>query len=82
MRRVLSALARARPLLREMLHPAGIPGRGPDIIGVGAAEGMRFEITVATPRSIAEHLARPYGEDIIIILYERPSEFVVFPPPP
>ena len=68
------------PLLRTIFDPSGIGRRGPDILGIGPAQGSRFEITTANPRTIAEHLARPYGRGLIIVTYDRPPTFTVFPP--
>lgn len=65
-------------LLPQIFKP--MVGRGPDFIGKGFAENMKFDITTNTPRAIAEHRARSYGQDIYIITYERPDDFTVFPP--
>jgi RHS repeat-associated protein len=78
--RLVSRKIRGDPLLRTLFDPAGIGRRGPDILGIGPAHGLRFDITTASPRAVAAHLARPYGQNLIIITYERPSTFTVFPP--
>src|SRR5712692_10178871 len=67
------------PELRSVFEYASAPFKStPDILGHGPLEGMRFEITTDTPRSIAEHQAK-YGEDLIFIKYTRPRDFKVFP---
>ncbi|MCP4591368.1 MAG: hypothetical protein GY842_11525 [bacterium] len=68
------------PLLDQLFNPAGIGARGPDVLGKGPTAGLMFDITTSHPRTIAEHLARPYGQDLVIITYDRPTSFVVFPP--
>jgi hypothetical protein len=66
-------------LLGTLFDPVGIGRRGPDILGVGPAAGLRFDITTTNPGTMAEHLARPYGQNLILITYERPPGFTVFP---
>jgi hypothetical protein len=68
------------PLHSTILDPAGIGRRGPDVLGIGPARGLRFDITTSSPRAIAAHLARPYSQNLIIITYDRPATFTVFPP--
>jgi hypothetical protein len=38
--------------------------------------GATFDITTNTPRSFADHLARPYGNGLNILPYNRPQGFV------
>jgi hypothetical protein len=46
----------------------------PDFLGRGLFQGLKFDIT--TPRQVHAHLNRPgYGQDLIIIIYERPAAF-------
>lgn len=78
--RLIAIEIRENPLLRTSIDPVGVGRRGPDILGIGPAQGLRFDITTASPRVIAEHLARPYGQNLILITYERPTTFTVFPP--
>jgi RHS repeat-associated protein len=78
--RLVARGIRRDPLLRTLFDPSGIGRRGPDVFGIGSAQGLRYDITTANPRAIAEHLRRPYGRGLIIITYERPVDFVVFPP--
>jgi RHS repeat-associated protein len=66
-------------LLSRMFNPGGIAGRGPDIRGIGLLKGLQFDITTTTPRVVAEHLARPYGPDLIVITYQRPINLTRFP---
>jgi hypothetical protein len=40
------------------------------------ATGATFDITTNTPRSFADHLARPYGNGLNILPYNRPQGFV------
>ena len=51
----------------------------PDFVGVGALEGMRFDIT--TVAGAASHYGRPLygGPGLTIITYERAATFTVFP---
>jgi hypothetical protein len=46
-------------------------GNGPDFFGQGTLQGQIFDIT--TPRQVRAHLARPYGQGLNIITYERPA---------
>ena len=49
-------------------------GRNPntfDFLGIGRFKGLRFDIT--TPGQAARHLARPYGEGLLIIEYMPPK---------
>jgi len=48
-------------------------GPGPDFIGHGRAEGMKFDIT--TVKGVPSHLQRPYGRDLDIATYVRPQGF-------
>ena len=70
---------RTDPLLRQIFNPSGIGARGPDILGVGGAQGLRFEVTTSNIETIQRHLSRPYGQNLIIITYDRPPNFTVFP---
>lgn len=69
----------SNPSLDALFTPRGIGGRGPDIVGKGAFRGLQFDITTTNPRTIMEHLGRPYGKEIMIITYERPSDFLLLP---
>lgn len=51
----------------------------PDFIGKGIFSGITFDITSNSPRSIASHLTRSYGDGLILLTYVRPSNFRVFP---
>jgi hypothetical protein len=77
--RMVRAEIRRDAMLEALFDPAGIGRRGPDIAGKRMFASLRFEITTSNPRTIAEHLARPYGENLIIITYERPVDLVVLP---
>ena len=52
---------------------------GPDFVGKSLFGGLSFDITTNTPRAIAGHLGRPYGQGLILLLYTRPPNFRVFP---
>ncbi len=78
--RLVGLEIRGDPLLRRLFDPAGISRRGPDIVGIGPFAGLTFDITTSSSRAIAQHLARPYGQNLIIITYDRPTTFTVFPP--
>jgi hypothetical protein len=67
------------PLLSQLFNPAGVGARGPEILGVGSAQGLIFDITTSNPQTIGAHLDRPYGQNLIIITYDRPPNFTVFP---
>jgi hypothetical protein len=55
----------------NILRHVSEPGKeGPDFVGVGAASGRTFDIT--TYLSQEAHYARPYGENLELILYDRP----------
>lgn len=49
----------------------------PDFVGKSIFTGLQFDIT--TPGSVGAHLSRPYGQNLIFLLYERPINFKVFP---
>jgi len=49
----------------------------PDFLGSGVFNGLQFDTT--TPGSVTAHLSRPYGQGLIMILYNRPPSFKVFP---
>gem|GEM_PF-2015691 len=79
--RLVAEQIRSDPLLSQGFDPIGIlRGRGPDIVGIGPFSGRNFEITVNSPRAIAEHLGRSYGQGLIVVTYQRPPGFSVFPP--
>jgi hypothetical protein len=46
-------------------------GRGPDFMGRGLLQGQTYDIT--TPRQVGAHLARPYGQGLNVITYQRAS---------
>jgi RHS repeat-associated protein len=48
-------------------------GKGPDFFGRGTLQGQIFDIT--TPGQVGRHLARPYGQNLNIITYDRPAGF-------
>jgi hypothetical protein len=76
--RMLAEQVAGDPLLSQLFRHTG-RGPRPDFVGIGSAKGQRFDITTNTARSMAEHLRRPYGNDLTIITYERPLDFRVFP---
>lgn len=78
--RMVAEELRTDPILRTMFDPVGIGRRGPDIVGIGPARGLRFDITTSSPQTILRHLERPYGQGLTVITYERPVGFEVFPP--
>jgi RHS repeat-associated protein len=66
------------PLLSSVFEHVGGPYQ-PDFIGRGLFNGLNFDITTNTPRSITGHLSRAYGQGLIITTYSRPIDFGVFP---
>ena len=48
-------------------------GAGPDFFGTGPLQGQIFDIS--TPGQVPAHLARPYGQGLNVITYERPAGF-------
>ena len=66
------------PGLDSLFKHLGGPMK-PDFVGVGALEGMRFDIT--TVAGAASHYGRPLyrGPGLTIITYERAATFTVFP---
>jgi RHS repeat-associated protein len=63
-------------ILQYFFEHVGGPNN-PDFIGKSIFDGLQFDIT--TPGSVASHLARPYGQGLILLLYNRPGNFMVFP---
>jgi len=48
-------------------------GAGPDFFGRSHLEGKIYDIT--TPGQVPAHLARPYGQGLNTIIYQRPAGF-------
>src|SRR5699024_2667327 len=69
--RLVARENRADPLLRTLLKHTH--GPGPDFEGVGHLQGQIFDIT--TPAQVPAHLARPYGQGLNVITYQRPAGF-------
>ena len=57
--------------LSELFEYVGGPNK-PDFRGIGAAQGLFFEVT--TVKGIPSHLSRPYGPNIIVTPYESPID--------
>ncbi|HQN06345.1 MAG TPA: hypothetical protein PK569_02140, partial [Thermoanaerobaculia bacterium] len=67
----------ADPALNNLFKHVGGPFR-PDFVGrLGAAAGLRFEIT--TQAAAAAHLRRRYGAGLNLVTYGRPAGFGLFP---
>jgi RHS repeat-associated protein len=66
------------PILSGLFKPVSGPGN-PDFVGRSLFSGLEFDVTTNTSRSVAEHLGRPYGQGLILLLYTRPPGFTVFP---
>jgi RHS repeat-associated protein len=62
--------------LTNMFEHVGGPNKS-DFIGRGIFTGLQFDIT--TPAAVASHMARPYGQELIILPYNRPLWFSKFP---
>jgi RHS repeat-associated protein len=73
--RMVASEVQSDALLRGLFSPAGVGRTGPDFLGQGPANGQLLDITTANPMTIRKHLARPYGEDLTVITYERPAGF-------
>jgi hypothetical protein len=67
--RLVAARFQADRELRRLFEYDGGSGM-PDYVGIGRFKGLTFELT--TPRQVDSHRARPYGEPLIIVTYERP----------
>jgi len=70
--RLVGTEIRDNPLL-DSLYKWNRGGPGPDFIGRGHLQGQIYDIT--TPGQVPAHLARPYGQGLNTILYERPAGF-------
>ncbi|MEX2316721.1 MAG: RHS repeat-associated core domain-containing protein [Pirellulales bacterium] len=55
------------------LFEHNLTGRGPDFFGRGPLQGQIYDIT--TPAQVPAHLARPYGQGLNTIIYQRPTGF-------
>jgi RHS repeat-associated protein len=63
------------PALRQVFDRVGGPNR-PDF----TAFGRNFDITTETRAQVLRHMKRPrYGDDLIVVTYERPATFTTFP---
>jgi RHS repeat-associated protein len=72
--REVAANIEASPGLKNTFENLSRPGAAvPDFRST--ATGATFDITTNTPRSFADHLARPYGQGLNILPYDRPQGF-------
>jgi hypothetical protein len=78
MERLVAKDIRSRWLLDKLFTHVGGPNN-PDFVGKGLFRGLTFDITTNTDRAISSHLTRPYGQDLILALYDRPPVFRLFP---
>ncbi|HJQ38909.1 MAG TPA: RHS repeat-associated core domain-containing protein [Thermoanaerobaculia bacterium] len=63
------------PVLREVFEHVGGP-KNPDFTGFG----RNFDITTQTRTQLLRHMRRPgYGQNLIVVTYERPATFRTFP---
>jgi hypothetical protein len=69
--RLVAREIRNDPLLRTLFEHTR--GPGPDFRGIGQLQGETFDIT--TSGQIGAHLARPYGQGLKVITYQRPFGF-------
>jgi hypothetical protein len=60
------------PVLKSLYEHVGGPNN-PDFIGKGLFQGSIFDIT--TPGQVPAHLARPYGQGLNTIIYQRAGGF-------
>lgn len=73
--REVAETVRTTPSLANTFENLSRPGAAvPDFRST--ATGATFDITTNTPRSFADHLARPYGNGLNILPYDRPQGFV------
>lgn len=68
--RLVAARIEQDPNLKTLFKYVGKQKNTFDFLGIGRFEGLKFDIT--TPGQTAKHLARPYGEGLIIIDYISP----------
>lgn len=62
------------PGLADTFESLSRPGRAvPDFRST--VTGATFDITTNTPKSFADHLARPYGNGLNLLPYDRPTGF-------
>lgn len=59
------------PELNLLFRHVGRNSKSFDFLGIGRFEGLKLDIT--TPGQVAKHLARPYGEGLLIIEYLPPK---------
>lgn len=64
--------------LKYLFKHIGGPN-APDFIGRSIFSGLQFDVTTNTTRSISSHLSRSYGNGLVLLFYERPAYFKVFP---
>lgn len=76
--RMVSQQIKETPVISGLYKHVGGPNN-PDFIGTGLFNGLEFDITTNTTRSISSHLSRAYGRGLIIATYTRPVGFGVFP---
>ena len=67
--RAVERAVRADPLLAPHLEYLS-GASNPDWVGRGALEGLLFDVT--TEGEVGAHLARPYGENLVIHTYQGP----------
>lgn len=76
--RMVAQQIKETPVISSLFQHVGGPNN-PDFGGIGLFNGLNFDITTNTTRSIASHLSRAYGQGLIITTYSRPIGFGVFP---
>lgn len=76
--RMVAQQIKETPVISGLYKHVGGPNN-PDFIGTGLFNGLKFDITTNTTRSLSSHLSRAYGRGLIIATYTRPVEFGVFP---
>jgi hypothetical protein len=73
--RIVAARIADDPVLGQVFRRVGGPSN-PDF----TAFGRNFDITTATRAQVFGHMKRPgYGQDLIVVAYERPTTFTTFP---
>lgn len=73
--RIIAARIRQDPALATVFRHVGGPSN-PDFV----AFGRNFDITTETQAQVMRHMKRPgYGNDLIVLTYERPTTFTTFP---
>lgn len=73
--RLVAKTIRDDPELASVFRRVGGPSN-PDF----TAFGRNFDITSETRAAVMKHMKRPrYGEELIVVTYERPANFMTFP---